>query len=113
MSSFEFLSAVARMPEQLDLFVTGNDGRVYTSWWSLGHQWSGINNNWEPIGGTFPAGAPVSAVARMPEQLDVFIVGNDGRVYTSWWSLGHQWSGINNNWVSIGGFFPVRTFTGA
>jgi hypothetical protein len=38
---FEYLSAVARMPEQLDLFIVGNDGRVYTSWWSAGHDWSG------------------------------------------------------------------------
>ncbi|WP_088350943.1 matrixin family metalloprotease [Bacillus cereus] len=51
--------------------------------------------------------APVSAVARMKDHLDLFVVGNDGRVYTSWWHEGSDWSGINNNWRSIGGFFPV------
>lgn len=34
----------------------------------------------------FPPGAPVAAVARNPDQLDLFITGNDGKVYTSWWS---------------------------
>ncbi|WP_230387366.1 matrixin family metalloprotease [Bacillus cereus] len=103
------VSAVARTQNNLDLFVVGNDGRVYTSWWQAGSDWSGINNNWRSIGGFFPVGAPVSAVARTPNILDLFVVGNDGRVYTSWWQAGSDWSGINNNWRSIGGFFPVGT----
>ncbi|MGM2743187.1 hypothetical protein ACS2QV_30435, partial [Bacillus cereus group sp. Bce013] len=97
------MSAVARTQNNLDLFVVGNDGRVYTSWWQAGSDWSGINNNWRSIGGFFPVGAPVSAVARTPNILDLFVVGNDGRVYTSWWQAGSDWSGINNNWRSIGG----------
>jgi hypothetical protein len=100
------LSAVARTPENLDVFVCGNDGRVYTSWWFNGADWSGINDNWRSIGGFFPAGAPVTAVARKPGQLDLFVCGNDGRVYTSWWTEGQDWSGINDNWRSIGGVFP-------
>jgi hypothetical protein len=99
--------AVARMSDQLDLFITGNDGRVYTSWWHEGHDWSGVNNNWRPIGGFFPIGAPISAIARATDQLDLFVVGNDGRVYTSWWHEGYDWSGLNNNWRAIGGFFPA------
>ncbi|MCC5624226.1 hypothetical protein LC574_24230, partial [Nostoc sp. CHAB 5715] len=103
------VSAVARRSGQLDLFVVGNDGRVYTSWWQEGvSDWSGINNNWRSIGGFFPVGARVSAVARRSGQLDLFVVGNDGRVYTSWWQEGvSDWSGINDNWRSIGGFFPL------
>jgi hypothetical protein len=80
------ITAVSRNPGQLDLFVCGNDGRVYTSWWSQGQDWSGVNDNWRPIGGFFPAGARVAVVARTPDNLDLFICGNDGRVYTSWWS---------------------------
>jgi hypothetical protein len=100
------VSAVARTPENLDLFITGGDGRVYTSWWFNGADWSGVNDNWRPIGGFFPAGAPVDAVARTPDNLDLFIVGGDGRVYTSWWFNGADWSGVNDNWRPIGGFFP-------
>ncbi|MEH1875980.1 hypothetical protein, partial [Nostoc sp.] len=44
--SFSLVNAVAPKPEQLDLFVVGNDGRVYTSWWQEGvSDWSGINDN--------------------------------------------------------------------
>jgi IgA Peptidase M64 len=103
------VSAVARKPEILDLFITGNDGRVYTSWFVEGvSDWSGINDNWRALGGFFPVGAPVSAVARKPGILDLFITGNDGRVYTSWFVEGvSDWSGINDNWRALGGFFPI------
>jgi hypothetical protein len=100
------VSSVARNPDHLDLFITGNDGRVYTSWWHHGQEWSGIHDNWRSIGGFFPRGAPVSSVARNPDHLDLFITGNDGRVYTSWWHHGQDWSGLHDNWRSIGGFFP-------
>jgi hypothetical protein len=100
------ITAVSRNPGQLDLFVVGNDGYVYTSWWSEGSVWSGSQDNWRRIGGIFPAGARVAAVARTPDNLDIFVCGNDGSVYTSWWSSQHDWSGVNNNWRSLGGFFP-------
>jgi Papain-like cysteine protease AvrRpt2 len=100
------VGAVSRTPDNLDLFICGNDGRVYTSWWFTGADWSGVNDNWRSIGGFFPPGAPVTAVSRHPDHLDVFVCGNDGRVYTSWWHAGSDWSGINDNWRSIGGFFP-------
>jgi hypothetical protein len=103
------VTAVARTPDILDLFIVGGDGRVYTSWWSTGSDWSGINNNWRPLGGFFPPGSPVAAVARQPNILDLFVIGNDGRVFTSWWSSGWEWSGINDKWKSVGGFFPVGT----
>ncbi|HEY6425240.1 MAG TPA: hypothetical protein VIY28_18760, partial [Pseudonocardiaceae bacterium] len=66
-----------------------------------------IGNNWRDIGGVFPPGAPVSAVARNPNNLDLFITGSNGDVYTSWWSQDSDWSGIGNNWRDIGGVFPV------
>ena len=101
------LTAVSRNPGQLDLFICGNDGRVYTSWWYNGVDWSGVNDNWRSIGGFFPPAAPLAAVARTSNNLDLFVCGNDGRVYTSWWYNGVDWSGVNDNWRSIGGFFPA------
>ena len=100
------ISSVARVPDHLDVFVLGNDGRVYTSWWHEGQPWSGANDNWRSIGGCFPPGASVVAVSRNPDHLDLFVMGNDGRVYTSWWHEGQEWSGIGDNWRSLGGFFP-------
>jgi len=107
------ITVVSRMPDHLDLFVCGNDGRVYTSWWHQGSDWSGINDNWRPIGGFFPPGARITSLARTPDNLDLFVTGNDGRVYTSWWFTGSDWSGINDNWRSIGGFFPPGAPLGA
>src|SRR5438132_1170927 len=43
-----------------------------------------------------------AAVSRAPDQLDVFRVGADGRVTTSWWHAGNNWA----SWRPIGGFFP-------
>src|SRR5207249_10671726 len=98
--------AVARTVNHLDLFVFGTRRcfylRVWTSW---GHA-SSIGASWRPIGGFFPPGAPVSAVARTGNNLDLFVVGNDGRVYTSWWYAGADWSGVADDWRPIGGLFP-------
>ncbi|GAD82406.1 hypothetical protein, partial [Nocardia asteroides] len=101
------VTVVARGPDHLDLFITGNDGCVYTSWWQQGSDWSGIGNRWRNIGGVFPPGARVAAVARTRDNLDLFVTGNDGRVYTSWWQAGSDWSGIGNRWRNIGGVFPA------
>lgn len=105
------VSAVARTPDSLDLFVTGFDGRVYTSSWTPGTDWTGGADDWRPIGGFFPAGAPVSAVARTPETIDLFAVAKDGRVHTSSWSASADWSGIADNWTPIGGIFPAAAVT--
>ncbi|KQW06937.1 hypothetical protein [Streptomyces sp. Root369] len=107
------VTAISKSPNSIDLFVTGNDGRVYTSWWYEGQDWSGVENNWRPIGGFFPAGAPVSVTSRNAGNLDAFVTGNDGRVYTSWWYAGSDWSGVNDNWRSIGGVFPAGAPVGA
>jgi hypothetical protein len=99
------VSAFSRTPDHLDLFVCGLDGRVYTASWTKTSGWSGIDDYWVSLGGFFPPGAEVSVLARKPGQLDLFVCGSDGCIYTSWWSIGMEWSGINDNWNSLGGSF--------
>jgi hypothetical protein len=99
------VSVVSRAPNHLDLFVTGNNGRVYTSAWTDGMGWNGVNG-WFDIGGVFPVGAPVSAVSRAPERLDLFITGNNGHVHTSAWTDGMEWNGLKG-WHDIGATFPA------
>jgi hypothetical protein len=80
------ISAVSRDPNKLDVFVVGNDGHVYTAAWD--HNVSqGKWRGWWNIqsGKNCPPGAPVGAVSRDSNKLDVFVVGNDGRVYTAAW----------------------------
>jgi len=90
------VTVISRDPKKLDVFVAGNDGTVYTAAWDQNvsnGQWRGW---WNIQSGAIPAGGTVTAVSRDPNKLDVFIVGNDGGVYTAAWdqnvSEGH-WRG--------------------
>jgi hypothetical protein len=79
------VGAVARTPSRLDVFVVGGDGGVYTAAWAANvadGKWQGW---WRIKSLVATPGALVSAVARDPEKLDVFVVGGDGAVYTAAW----------------------------
>ena len=99
------VTAVSRNPNQIDLFAIAGNGHVYTSWWTNGSDWSGLKG-WRDIGFLFPAGNTVTAVSRNPGQIDLFAVGGNGHVYTSWWTNGSDWSGLKG-WRDIGGVFPA------
>ncbi|GAA1425971.1 hypothetical protein GCM10009601_33900 [Streptomyces thermospinosisporus] len=43
------MAAITKSPNSIDLFITGNDKQVYTSWWYAGSDWSGINDNWRGL----------------------------------------------------------------
>jgi hypothetical protein len=49
-------SVAARDANHLDLFITGYDGHVYTTWWhSSLPDWGSITlKAWKDLGGTFP-----------------------------------------------------------
>jgi hypothetical protein len=85
------VTAVARVPEHIDLFRVGLDGAVWSSWWHDDDQ------NWRPWfqihpETRFPAEARVAAVSRHPDHLDVFAIGFDGAVWSSWWhDDGQNW----------------------
>ena len=89
------VSAVARTPNNLDLFAVGNDGGVYSTYWDASGGWG----EWFRIGTAgFPSGNAVSAVARTPNNLDLFAVGNDGGVYSTYWDASGGWG----EWFRIG-----------
>jgi hypothetical protein len=88
-------------PDHLDVFACDTYGSVYTSSWDNGALWSGLSG-WKKIGQGFPPNSPVAAVSRKTEQLDLFVCGTDGHVYTAWWDSS-GWS----DWHSIGGVFSV------
>ena len=78
------IHAVSRSADKLDIFVTDVNGVIltaawepaFTDWW---HGW------WELNGGRAAPGTPVTAVSRSTDKLDVFVVGNDGRIWTAAW----------------------------
>jgi hypothetical protein len=89
------VTAVSRSIDKLDIFVVGLDGRVYTAAWepSFPDWWHG----WWPIGNIqVPQGAPVNAVSRSNDKLDIFVTDINGIImtaaweptFTDWW---HGW----------------------
>src|SRR5262249_41005461 len=48
-----------------------------------------------------PPGSTISVVARNPNQLDLFVVGYDGGIYSTWWNPHDGWE-TNHNWFRIG-----------
>jgi hypothetical protein len=91
--------AVSRSADKLDIFVTDVNGAIFTAAWepSFTDWWHGW---WELNGGRAAPGAPVTAVSRSADKLDVFVVGNDQRVWTAAWepSFPDWWHG----WWPIG-----------
>src|SRR5829696_6501949 len=90
------ISVVARNPDHLDLFVTGTDGRIYSTWWDAGSGWGFWFN---VSGGLAALGSPINVVARNPNHLDLFVTGTDGRIYSTWWDAAGGWA----NWFNVSG----------
>jgi hypothetical protein len=94
------VTAVSRDPGKLDVFAVGADGEVATAAWDQ-HVAGGSWRGWWPIaGGRSAPGDMVSAVARTPHQLDVFVAGTDGGLYTAAWDQDVA-SGAWRGWWSI------------
>ena len=71
------VTAVARYPFHLDLFMVGTDNRVYSCWWDERSGW----HNWFR-GGQFICrpDSTVTVVSRFPDQLDLFTTASDGKI---------------------------------
>jgi hypothetical protein len=97
------VAAALQPNNQLDVFVVGNDGAIHASWVvGLSHWSDGSSGNSAPAPispqGLAPAGAPVAAANQTADQLDVFVVGNDGAIYVTWVAgLGHWSDGSPGN----------------
>jgi hypothetical protein len=84
------VTAVWSNSQHLDLFVTGHDGRVMSTWWEAAKSWQ----PWfaiHPESGIGAPGQPVTAVWSNPQHLDLFITGRDGRVMSTWWEGAKGW----------------------
>ena len=90
------ITAVARNPNHLDLFVTGTDGRIYSSWWDQSGGWAAWFN---VSGGAAALASEITAIARNPNHLDLFVTGTDGRIYSTWWDASGGWA----NWFNVSG----------
>ncbi len=79
------ITVAARQPGNLDVFFIGNDGGIWSSYWQEGaSSWTTFE-----LPGTAGLGAKgggIAAVARTANNLDVFFVGYNGALWTSYWS---------------------------
>ena len=50
-------------------------------------------------GGVASPGSPVTAIARYSGHLDLFVIGTDNRIYSTWWHEGSSWAG----WFNVSG----------
>ncbi|CAN5395068.1 hypothetical protein BH09ACT7_BH09ACT7_03720 [soil metagenome] len=94
------LAAVSRTPGNLDLFVIGFDNRVWTTFWPSANGWNG---DWFPLPGQAVFDhekQQIAAVSRAPGNLDLFVVGFDNRVWTTFWNDATGW---NADWFPLPG----------
>jgi hypothetical protein len=92
------VAAVARTPHNLDLFFSDTTGAVLTTYWNPTSRWA--NGSWRINHGVNAGPIPcITALARQPDILDVFFIGADGLLYTTWWANG-AWTA---NPIPIGG----------
>jgi len=90
------LAALARTPDNLDLYWVTPDGAVASNWWFAAPGTSWADHGWftiTPPSAVASAGG-ITATARTPNNLDVFWVAPDGSVGTQWWhaAAGHSWA---------------------
>lgn len=79
------VTAASRSADKIDIFVTGTDGKAYTAAWEPGFT-DGWHGWWRIDGIDLPQAAPIHAVSRRADHLDLFCTAADGRVMTSRWS---------------------------
>ncbi len=81
------LAACSRSEHHMDVFWIGSDGAIGSTFWSRD-----VNRGYwnAPFTITPPraarAGSPLAAVSRLPNHIDVFWVGPDGAIGSTFWS---------------------------
>ena len=92
------VAAVSRGPNKLDLFVVGNDNHVWSTFWNA----NGWSKDWFPVPGQAVFDREhqqVAAVSRGPNNLDLFVVGNDNHVWSTFWNA----NGWSKDWFPVPG----------
>ena len=92
----------------LDLFATGTDGTVWSTWWEDAPGWQ----QWFPIWNTqvkMQPGATVTALWRSNDtHLDLFATGTDGTVWSTWWEDAPGWQQWFPIWNQFGNNFKMK-----
>jgi hypothetical protein len=96
------VTAVARTPDHMDLFVIGFDNAIWSTWWDA-------QGGWNP-GGWYQihpetvfdhAAQTVTAVARTPDHMDLFVIGFDNAIWSTWWGVQDLYIYWDNPFVGL------------
>ncbi|WP_196808148.1 M12 family metallopeptidase [Mycobacterium sp. URHD0025] len=89
------VTALTPRKDHIDLFSTGTDGAVWSTFWEPRTGWV----NWFLIHPEvkMQPGATVTALVPRENHIDLFVTGTDGAVWSTWWEPGKPWQ----NWFLI------------
>ncbi len=83
------IAAVSRKPSHLDLLAVGEEGFVYFTFYDDNGGWRGkwfvLRDLTFADNFTLPSNTPIGAVSRSASHLDIFAVGRDGAVYSTFY----------------------------
>src|SRR5205823_2008233 len=72
--------------------VVGGNGLIFSTWWDANTDQGRWDHGWFAVGGvnvpgaiSVPSKSTVTALARYPDHIDLFLVGDDGGIYSNWW----------------------------
>lgn len=106
------VTAVEDSAHNLQLFAVGENGHVYAAWLEPGKAWKGWTGLPVPNLGVFDQGTNLTAIVDGARNLQLFAVGENGRVFAAWLEPGKSWAGWNELPVpSLGVFSEGTTLT--
>ena len=82
------ISCISRSLNQIDIYWPGSDGRIYAAWNALGGTW---DEHVYQVPGNYPPPAfntNIACINRTPVQVDIYWIGNDGKIYAAWNAFG-------------------------
>ncbi len=85
------VAAAAQNANQLDVFTIGRDGAIHVAWVVGGGAWANGRGGITPAG-VAPPTASVAAALQGANQLDAFVVANDGAVHVAWEQNNGAWT---------------------
>jgi len=97
------IAVLARMPDHLDVFWVTRDGAIGSNWWTAapGTSWADHGSFRIAPAGSARPGSALAALARTPDNLDVYWVTPDGAVASNWWFAAPGASWADHGWFTI------------
>ncbi|MEO6549803.1 MAG: hypothetical protein ABIN94_17510 [Ferruginibacter sp.] len=75
---------------RVDIFTSGKDDKIYTTWWTKASGWE-TGHNWEQVAPdnqtfTTAVGGDIKAITRVNGQVELYATASDRSTWKNWWS---------------------------